>query len=45
MPIYKFKAKTIQGKVVHGEVNATNETEARVQLRAQYLMHSMVKDQ
>jgi type IV pilus assembly protein PilC len=35
---YLFQAKTEDGKVVRGEVNADNETEARVRLKAQKLV-------
>jgi type IV pilus assembly protein PilC len=37
MGTYKFQAKTPEGKTISGEVEAANETEARVRLRAQKL--------
>lgn len=38
MPVFQFQAKSMDGRVVSGEVEATNETEARVRLRAQKLI-------
>ena len=38
MSAFLFQAKTLEGKVVKGEVEAGNETEARVKIRAQRLM-------
>tara|TARA_Y100001935_G_C17303494_1_gene510781 strand:- start:1469 stop:2695 length:1227 start_codon:yes stop_codon:yes gene_type:complete len=37
VPVYQFQARTAEGKMVSGEVDASNETEARVRLRAQRL--------
>ena len=37
MPTFQFQAKAQDGKIVSGEVEASNETEARVRLRAQKL--------
>lgn len=37
MGIYNFQAKTTDGRTVRGELEASNETEARVKLRAQKL--------
>jgi len=37
MPIFQFQAKGQDGRIVSGEVDASNETEARVRLRAQRL--------
>lgn len=37
MPTYKFQAKAEDGRVVRGELDAGNEAEARVRLRAQRL--------
>jgi type IV pilus assembly protein PilC len=37
MGVYSFQAKTADGRTVRGDVDATNETEARVKLRAQKL--------
>ncbi|MGE4130702.1 MAG: type II secretion system F family protein [Bdellovibrionales bacterium] len=37
MAVYEFQAKTSDGKVVRGELNAANEAEARVRMRAQHL--------
>ncbi len=38
MGTYLFKAKTAEGKFVQGELEATNESEVRVKLRAQRLV-------
>ncbi|MBX7231405.1 MAG: type II secretion system F family protein [Bdellovibrionales bacterium] len=38
MGLYEFQAKTSDGKTVRGELEASNETEARVKLRAQKLV-------
>lgn len=38
MPVFQFQAKSMDGRVVSGEVEASNETEARVRLRAQKLI-------
>ncbi len=38
MSAFLFQAKTLEGKVVKGEVEAANEAEARVRIRAQRLM-------
>ncbi len=38
MATYLFKAKTPEGKLVQGEVEAANEAEVRVKLRAQRLL-------
>ena len=38
MAVYLFQAKAPNGKFVKGEVNASNEAEARVKIRAQQLM-------
>lgn len=35
MPTFQFQARTSDGKVISGEIEASNETEARVRLRAQ----------
>lgn len=37
MPIFEFQAKTDDGRVVRGELNAANESEARIRMRAQRL--------
>lgn len=37
MPIFEFQAKTEDGRVVRGELNAANEAEARIRMRAQRL--------
>lgn len=38
MPAYGFQAKTLDGKLVNGAVEASNEAEARVKIRAQKLI-------
>ena len=38
MGSYLFQAKTVDGKLVRGEVAAASEAEARVKLRAQKLL-------
>ena len=38
MTMFSFQAKTIQGKVVKGSLEAESEVEARVKLRAQHLI-------
>lgn len=35
MPTFQFQARTADGRVINGEIEASNETEARVRLRAQ----------
>jgi len=37
VPIFEFQAKTDDGRVVRGELNAANESEARIRMRAQRL--------
>lgn len=37
MPVFEFQAKTEDGRVVRGELNAANEAEARIRMRAQRL--------
>jgi type IV pilus assembly protein PilC len=37
LPVFEFQAKTDDGKVVRGELNAANESEARIRMRAQRL--------
>ena len=37
MPIFDFQAKTDDGRVVRGELEAANEAEARIRMRAQRL--------
>jgi type IV pilus assembly protein PilC len=38
MPVYNFQAKATDGKFVKGEVDAANEAEARVKIRAQKMI-------
>lgn len=38
MPTYQFQAKGMDGRVVQGDLQARNEAEARIRLRAQRLM-------
>ncbi|MEQ1875122.1 MAG: type II secretion system F family protein [Bdellovibrionia bacterium] len=38
MSTYKYQAKMLNGKVVKGQIEAANETEARVKLRAQQMI-------
>jgi len=38
MAIFAFQAKQLNGKVVKGEVDASNEVEARIKIRAQQLI-------
>ena len=44
MPTFAFQAKTIQGKVVKGTLQAKDDTDARVQLKTQHLMPLKVKE-
>lgn len=37
MPTFQFQARTSDGRLISGEVDAANETEARVRIRAQKL--------
>lgn len=37
MPVFQFQARSSEGKIVNGEIDAANETEARIRLRAQRL--------
>lgn len=37
MPLYEFQAKTDDGRIVKGELEAGNESEARIRMRAQRL--------
>ncbi len=43
MPTFIFQAKAINGKVVSGELDATNDVEARVKLRSQKLIPIKIK--
>ena len=46
MKAYLFQGKTPQGKIIKGELDANNEIEARVKLRAQRIipLKVMAKD-
>lgn len=37
MPLFEFQAKTEDGRIVKGELDATNEADARIRMRAQRL--------
>jgi type IV pilus assembly protein PilC len=37
MPLFEFQAKTEDGRIVKGELDASNEAEARIRMRAQRL--------
>ncbi len=37
MPLFEFQAKTEDGRIVKGELDAANESEARIRMRAQRL--------
>lgn len=37
MPLFEFQAKTDDGRIVKGELDAANESEARIRMRAQRL--------
>ena len=37
MPLFEFQAKTEDGRIVKGELDAMNEAEARIRMRAQRL--------
>lgn len=43
MAVYVFKAKNVSGKIMQGSVQAANEAEARVRLRAEQLVPIVVK--
>ena len=43
MPTFTFQAKAINGKVVSGELDASNDVEARVKLRSQKLIPIKIK--
>lgn len=38
MPTYSYQAKTFQGKIINGSIDADNESEARVKIRAKKLI-------
>lgn len=43
MPTFVFQAKTIQGKVVKGTIDAENDVEVRVRLRTKHLIPTQIK--
>ncbi len=43
MATYTFQAKTLEGKMITGNLSATTETEARIKLRSQQLIPISVK--
>lgn len=43
MAVFVFKAKSVNGKVLQGEINAETESEARVRLRAEQLVPIVIK--
>ena len=45
MPAFAFQAKTIQGKVVKGTIDAENDIEVRVKLKTQHLIPIKVTQQ
>ncbi|MCJ8276840.1 MAG: hypothetical protein HRT44_02935 [Bdellovibrionales bacterium] len=38
MPTYSYQAKSFQGKVINGTIDADSEAEARVKIRAKKLI-------